>query len=280
MNYRHIYHAGNFADVFKHVLLVWLVDYLALKPAPFFVLDTHAGGGRYDLQAPQAQRTGEYRLGIGRLWDRTRLGPALARYLALVRACGAGTGPEPVAYPGSPLLVRRMLRAHDRLVAAELHPEDGAALAGLFRHDRQVTVRREDGYRAVLALLPPAERRGLVFVDPPFESGDEFDRMTEALVEGHRRWATGVFAFWYPIKDEKETDRFLRETAATGVRRILDIEFLVDPGAPPEALRGCGMVVVNPPWTLTGMLDAVLPELSEYLGRGGARGHYRWVVPE
>ncbi|MDE2200973.1 MAG: 23S rRNA (adenine(2030)-N(6))-methyltransferase RlmJ [Rhodospirillales bacterium] len=258
MNYRHAFHAGNFADCMKHALLVWLLRALARKPGACFVLDTHAGVGRYDLTAGPAERTGEWRAGIARLLDDPP--PELADYVALVKARGL--------YPGSPALIRALLRPQDRLACCELHPEDHAALQHGFRHDRQVAVHRRDGWEALGALLPPAMARGLVLIDPPYEAPGEFERVAEGLRTAAARWRTGVLAAWYPIKHRAPVRGFhadLRETG--GLRDVVAAELWLRAPLDPARLNGCGLVVVNPPYRFEaearGILAALLARLGE-----------------
>jgi 23S rRNA (adenine2030-N6)-methyltransferase len=257
MNYRHAFHAGNFADCMKHALLVLLLQALARKPAPFAVLDTHAGTGRYDLTGEQAGRTMEWRAGIGRLLDGTLDGAAddvAPTYLDLVRRAGA-----PDLYPGSPLIAAMMLRPQDRLICCELHPEDSRLLRALFAGQPQVAIHARDGYEALGALLPPREaKRGLVLIDPPFEQPDEFDRLAAGIVTAHRRFATGIIAAWYPIKHRAPVRAFLDSLRESGVRDIVALELTLRPPLDPTRLNGSGLVVVNPPF---GFLDQALPAL-------------------
>ncbi|NBC94742.1 MAG: 23S rRNA (adenine(2030)-N(6))-methyltransferase RlmJ, partial [Deinococcus-Thermus bacterium] len=219
MNYRHAFHAGNAADVVKHALVVRLIEALQAKPKPICVLDAFAGIGVYDLAHGPATRTGEFRDGIARLLDAPSVPPEAERYVALVRALNpAGAA---VRYPGSPALAAALLRDGDRLVAVEQHPEDAAALKAAFAGDGRVQVHRRDGWEAMAALVPPAERRGLVLADPAFEVVDEFARMTAALVKAHARWPTGVYALWYPIKHRPPVDAFLGDLALSGLRRMV-----------------------------------------------------------
>ena len=281
MNYRHVYHAGNFADVVKHAVLALLLEHLKHKDKPFFVLDTHAGIGRYDLASEEARKTAEADGGIGRLWAAPRVPPELEGYLAAVAALNAGSKGAPRWYPGSPLLLRRLLRPHDRLVAVELHPDDAAKLAAEFRCDRQVKVMQMDGYVALKSLLPPQERRGLAVVDPPFEALGEFDRLVTGLGQAHRRWATGIYALWYPIKDMRAVAAFRDSLKASGIRRILSAELWVETPGDPEIFAGCGIMIVNPPWTVKSSLETVFPFLSAVLARApGAGWRVAWLVPE
>lgn len=266
MNYRHAYHAGNFADVVKHVVLCLLVEHLKRKDKAFRVIDTHAGAGLYDLASPEARKTGEWRGGIGRLLQADLPPPAaelLKPYLDAVRAVNEPG--EFSRYPGSPMIVRHLLRRQDRLSAAELHPADAARLKALFDGDFQVRVMQLDGWLALGAHLPPKEKRGLVLVDPPFEADSEFERMVDGLRKAHRRWPGGVYALWYPIKDRGAVAAFRRALADSGIAKILDVVFEIRPPSPEPRLDGSGMIVVNPPFTLERDLAAVIPALQGLL---------------
>jgi 23S rRNA (adenine2030-N6)-methyltransferase len=271
MNYRHAYHAGNFAEVVKHAVLARVIAHLRQKPAPFRILDTHAGAGLTDLAGPEASRTGEWRDGIARLRAAT-LGPharaLLAPYLDAVDACNPAG--RLAAYPGSPMLARSWLRPQDRLVACELEPGAAAALARRMRGDPKVKVVTIDGWTALAAYLPPTERRGAVLIDPPFEQPGEFDRLAEGLADAHRKWATGTYLAWYPIKDRREADAFYRRLARTRIAKILRAEVTVAPGRAATRLAGTGLIVINPPWTLEGELAVLLPALAAVLGRDGS----------
>ena len=268
MNYRHGYHAGNFADVLKHTALCELLRLLTAKDTKLFVLDTHAGAGGYDLGSGLARRTGEAEAGIARLASAPRAGmpPAVARYLAAVAAYDRKFGPAGGGirrYPGSPRLVRAALRPGDRFIACELHPAEALALKREFAGDRAVEVRQADGYKALKALLPPIERRGLVLIDPPFETADEFERLLRALRQGVRRFATGCYALWYPIKDEAAA-AFVGELAAFRPL-ILELQLSeVEPGK----LAACALAVINPPWRFEEAMREALPWIAERLGPG------------
>ncbi len=275
--YRHHFHAGNFADVFKHALLARLVAAIAAKAKPVFYLDTHAGIGRYDLAHPWARKNAEFRDGIGRLWGRTDLPAELAPYLDAVRA----ENPDGRLrfYPGSPLVARRFLRPGDRMVLSELNKTDVAELGALFARDRQVTVHLMDGYQALKAQLPPAERRGLVLVDSSFDRAGELRRVARALAAAHERWATGIHAIWYPLLEPAAMRGFERDIVATGIRKILQLELAVRPEGWTTSLRGCGMLVVNPPYRFEGEAEAIAAWLATVLAEdGGCRA--RWLVPE
>ncbi|QDZ12131.1 23S rRNA (adenine(2030)-N(6))-methyltransferase RlmJ [Devosia ginsengisoli] len=282
MNYRHAFHAGNFADVVKHLILTRIVEYLKRKPAAFRVLDTHAGVGLYDLAGDEAGRTGEWADGIGRLIDRGLSGPAAelaAPYLDAVRA----QNPEGDLrfYPGSPFIVRHLLREQDRLFALELHPDDAEKLRENFAGDIQTRATHLDGWAALGTHLPPKEKRGLVLIDPPFEEKGEFARMVAGLVKAHQRWPGGIYAFWYPIKEPAEVEQFARDLKATGIAKILRIELTISASSTPPRLHGTGMVVVNPPYTLEDEMCLALPDLAKLLADEG-RGKWRldWIAGE
>ena len=264
MNYRHAFHAGNFADCAKHAVLVWLLRALRRKPAAFFALDTHAGTGFYDLQGDEAERTGEWQQGIGRLLEDT---PApLADYVGLVRELGF--------YPGSPALIRGLLREADRLACCELHPEDAALLRRRFAGDRQVAVHRRDGWEAIGALLPPAEKRGLVLIDPPFEQAGDHARIVQALRSGAERFRGATYAAWYPIKHRAPVRGLHDALREAGLRDIVCAELWLRPPTDPGRLNGCGLVVMNPPYRFEGeippMLEALLSRLDTEHGAGSA----------
>jgi 23S rRNA (adenine2030-N6)-methyltransferase len=275
--YRHQFHAGNFADVFKHALLVRLLAAVASKDKPFFYLDTHAGIGRYDLAHAWAQKNAEFRDGIGRLWERGDSPALLAPYLEAVRA----ENPDGRLrfYPGSPLIARRFVRPGDRMVLSELNKTDVAELGALFARDRQVTVHLMDGYQALKAQLPPPERRGLVLVDSSFDRAGELKRVAGAAAVAHERWATGIYALWYPLMEPAAMRGFERGVIATGIRKILQAELSVRPEGWTGSLRGCGMLVVNPPYRFDGEAEAIVAWLASVLGTAGSY-RVRWLVPE
>jgi len=258
LNYRHAFHAGNFADCMKHALLVWLLRAMARKPAPFCVLDTHAGAGHYDLAAGPAERTGEWRDGIGRLLQDPP--PALADYVALVRSLGL--------YPGSPALVRALLRDSDRLACCELQPDEFALLRRRFRNDAQISVHHRDGWEALGALLPPAERRGLVLIDPPYESATEFADLAAGLRRGLGRFAAGVFAAWYPVKQRAPVDTCHDALRAAGLRDVVAAELWLRAPLDPRRLNGSGLLLVNPPFRFETEAPAILAALLDRLGGG------------
>ena len=282
MNYRHAFHAGGFADVVKHIVLVRILTYLHEKPAPFRVIDSHAGSGLYDLSGEQARRGGEWLTGIARIMQArfSQTAASLVKpYLDIVRAFNPH-GPLQ-AYPGSPLIARAMLRPQDRITACEVEPAARKALIDALRKDAQARVVDLDGWVALPAFVPPNERRGLVLVDPPFEASDEFDRLADGFNSAFSKWPTGVYLLWYPAKSRRASDQLARQVAQTTAsvrpeRTCLRLEFSVAPQAVDSALTSCGLLIVNPPWTLQGELKTILSELEKPLGRGGA-GRFRLV---
>lgn len=280
MNYRHAFHAGGFVDVMKHVTLTRLIEYLKLKPAAFRVIDTHAGAGRYSLTGDEAKRSPEWRDGIGRLL-RADLEPAVKQllqpYLDVVAA--ENSNGTLARYPGSPLIARTLFRPQDRLSALELHPADAKELGEVFAGDVQVRVTRLDGWLALNAYVPPKEKRGLVLVDPPFEEVGEWDRLVDGLAKAHRKWATGLYMLWYPLKQPREVAGFIRGLEATGIRRMLRVELTVLPPEPGR-LHGSGLVLVNPPFTLEAELNIILPVLARLLDQGGSGHRLGWIRGE
>lgn len=275
MNYRHAFHAGNFADCMKHALLVWLLSAMQRKPTPVSVLDTHAGAGGYDLEAAPAQRTGESADGILRLLQDTPT--ELAPYVNLVGRLQETVMPEAGIevtglrhYPGSPELARALLRPDDHLTCCELHPEDAAVLRRRFARDRMVAVHQRSGWEALGALLPLRHKRGLILIDPPFEATDEFHQLVHGLAAGYARFRPGVFAAWYPIKHRTPVRQFHAALRETGIRDIVAAEFLLRPPLDAGRLNGCGLLVINPPFRFeTEGLD-ILNALLARLARGMA----------
>ena len=328
MNYRHAFHAGNFADVVKHAVLTRILVHLRGKPAAFRVIDTHAGAGVYDLAGEEASRSGEWRGGIGRLLA-APIAPAaqalLKPYLDVVaslnststaplipaqagtrhdhsnqddsnqnergldsslhgneRLASASPGMEPAltTYPGSPALARAFLRPQDRLVACELEPKAYALLARNLARDRRVKTVAIDGWTALNAYVPPSERRGIIVVDPPFEQAQDFTRLAHGLETAHRKWANGIYLLWYPIKGRQEPDALARRLKRSSIARILRAELVVDATPTQGPLGGCGLIVVNPPWTLENELAAMLPELVQALGSRNSNYRLDWIAGE
>lgn len=282
MNYRHAFHAGSFADVFKHAVLCRILHYLRGKPAAFRVIDTHAGAGLYDLTSSEASRGGEWRDGIERLLTTQLAAPMAALLAPFLEVVGALNERDRLTtYPGSPALARAWLRPQDRLIACELEPKACVTLAGHLRGDTRIKTIEIDGWAALTAYLPPPERRGLVLVDPPFEDDGDFHRLSHGLALAHRKWATGVYALWYPIKDRGEPDALAKRLRRMGPAKILRAELNVAALSDPARLNGCGLILVNPPWTLEDELSVLLPGLAGILGRDG-KGGFRldWLAGE
>ncbi|WP_297110062.1 23S rRNA (adenine(2030)-N(6))-methyltransferase RlmJ [uncultured Devosia sp.] len=282
MNYRHAYHAGNFADVVKHTILTRILAYLMRKDAAFRVIDTHAGLGIYDLFGDQAERTGEWQDGIGRLihvklpQDAADL---LAPYLQAVRAQNLDGSLR--YYPGSPFITRHMLREQDRLMAFELHPMDADRLKENFAGDFQTRVTQLDAWDIFGTHLPPREKRGLVLVDPPFEEKGEFSRMVQSLEKAHKRWPGGTYAFWYPVKEPSEVETYVKALKKTGIPKILRLELTIRAPSTPPRLHGTGMMVVNPPYVLEEEMRTLLPVLADLLSdEGRGRWSVDWVAGE
>lgn len=266
MNYRHAFHAGNHADVLKHAVLQFCLDSLKRKSSPFAVLDTHAGRGLYDLAAEEAQRSPEWREGVGRLWAPQQAPRLVSRYLDVVRSFNADGSLR--VYPGSPAIVTVALRDEDVLAACELHPEEHAALRRSLPRKANVQVHARDGWEALGALLPPAQRRGLVLIDPPYEAPDELAGAARAFGPALRRFGHGVYLWWRPLKSGSELDAADAEARAQGARATLRADFWVAPPAPAGKLAGSSLFIVNPPFGLNDALREALPFLCEALAQG------------
>ena len=284
MNYRHAFHAGGFADVIKHIVLVRILLYLQEKPAAFRVIDTHAGAGLYELTSDEARRGGEWLTGIARLMQARfseATAPLVKPYLDIIRAFNPERDLK--AYPGSPLIARALLRPQDRLTACEIEPKARKRLVEGLRRDAQARVVDLDGWVALPAFVPPKERRGLVLIDPSYEQKDEFERLAEGFTQAFEKWPTGSYVLWYPVKSRRAADKLAQHVAeAVGAGpspgKCLRLEFSVAPQAAGAALASAGLLIVNPPWTLLGELKSILPELQKPLGQGGA-ARFRLETP-
>jgi len=288
MNYRHAFHAGNFADVVKHVVLARILAYLNQKDAPYRVLDTHAGAGLYDLHGDEARRTAEWEAGIGAVL-RASFSPAvtalLAPWLKVVAEVNPGAGDDLAGnlrhYPGSPLIAQALTRAQDKLLFCETEPGVRGALEQAIGRDSRAKVLSVDGWQGMNAYLPPKERRGVVLVDPPFEQAGEFKRLSEGLSEAYQRWSTGIYALWYPIKDVRAVDAFKRDLERAHIPKTLSIQFDIRNVRQMDTLSGCGMIIVNPPFTLADELRSVLSALAPVLSTDGTgRVRVSWLIPE
>ena len=270
MDYRHANKAGNFADVFKHIVLTRIVEYLKRKDKPFRVFDTHAGIGRYDLAADDAQKSGEWRQGVARVMEASapkEVESLLAPYRQQVMAAGENS------YPGSPRITHGLLRKIDRMALYELNEEQFPLLAKQFEGDYQTRVYNSDGWLVSVSPIPPKEGRGLILVDPPFEDGKDFDRMIKMLNESSRRWAGGVVALWYPVRRREHTDEWLGTLKSLKYKNLLNAEIYIRNPRPTGMFNGCGMVILNPPYVLRQELETLLPWLAETLKQDKGWGH-------
>jgi 23S rRNA (adenine2030-N6)-methyltransferase len=280
LNYRHAFHAGGFVDVMKHIILTRLIEYLKLKPAAFRVIDTHAGLGRYSLTGDEAKRSPEWKDGIAKLLQAelsAKPKALIQPYLDVVEA--ENPNGTLARYPGSPLIARKLFRPQDRLSALELHPKDARELGKLFDGDVQARITALDGWLALNAYVPPKEKRGLVLIDPPFEEPDEFARMVEGLAKAHKKWATGIYALWYPLKEVREVNAFVADLKATAIPKMLRAELMIGPPVS-GTLYGSGMILVNPPFVLEAELKLILPALSQVLTQTHGNHRLEWIRGE
>jgi 23S rRNA (adenine2030-N6)-methyltransferase len=267
LSYRHAFHAGNHADVLKHLILLQIAEYMGEKPAPYWIIDTHAGAGRYALESAHASKLGEYRDGVGRLWDKKGLPPAAVDYLEFVKMLNPDG--QLRHYPGSPWLASQMLRESDRLRLYELHSTDVKLLQECFQGaGRQVTITAGDGFAGLKAILPPPTRRALVLIDPSYETRDDYANVVKGLQEALKRFATGTYALWYPMLSKLESRKLPEKLKNLGAANWLHVTLEV--GAPSKdgfGMNGSGMFIINPPWTLEKKLHETLPKLTELLAR-------------
>ena len=281
MNYRHIFHAGNFADVMKHCTLISLVQSFFHKDKPIFYLDTHAGCDIYDLEHPAAKKTGEYRQGIAKIYQQKNAPELINTYLAIVHGCNLIDSKQDKIhyYPGSAKFVRSLLRPHDRMALVELSAKEYEQLQKHFYRNKQIAVHHQDGYQALNALVPPLERRGLVFIDPTYEQVNETELIVKALVKAITKWPEGVYALWYPIKNQFEKNLLLKTLKQSLImQEILSVELTIYPADAPIGLNGSGMVIINPPWQLEQKITEFLPWLWQQLSVTGQGGyHVAWL---
>ncbi|NOF55242.1 23S rRNA (adenine(2030)-N(6))-methyltransferase RlmJ [Vibrio cholerae] len=278
LSYRHSFHAGNHADVLKHIVQSLILNSLQQKEKPFVYHDTHSGVGRYDLTHDWSEKTGEYKQGIARVWQQDNIPAELDSYLDAIRQLNQGETLR--YYPGSPRVARAHLREQDRMVLTELHPSDYPLLEQEFHRDRQVSIYKEDGFARLKASLPPQECRGLVLIDPPYELAKEYRDVVRAIAQSYKRWATGIYAIWYPVVNRCDIDDMLEGLQGLEIRKILQIELGVAPDTNERGMTASGMIVINPPWTLESQMQTILPFLKQAIAP--ATGHYKveWVVPE
>ncbi|EKF9288230.1 23S rRNA (adenine(2030)-N(6))-methyltransferase RlmJ [Vibrio cholerae] len=278
LSYRHSFHAGNHADVLKHIVQSLILNSLQQKEKPFVYHDTHSGVGRYDLTHEWSEKTGEYKQGIARVWQQDNIPAELNSYLDAIRQLNQGETLR--YYPGSPRVARAHLREQDRMVLTELHPSDYPLLEQEFHRDRQVSIYKEDGFARLKASLPPQERRGLVLIDPPYELAKEYRDVVQAIAQSYKRWATGIYAIWYPVVNRCDIDDMVEGLQGLEIRKILQVELGVAPDTNERGMTASGMIVINPPWTLESQMQTILPFLKQAIAP--ATGHYKveWVVPE
>ena len=268
LSYRHAFHAGNFADVLKHLIQVDILSYLQQKDKPFVYIDTHSGAGLYSFSSEEAEKNAEYETGITRLKARPVAG--CEDYLQVVAQVKpeydrSSISPDSL-YPGSPRIAQIMLREQDRAQLFELHPQDHQRLDELMRRDRRITVSKSDGFKGLVAALPPKERRGLVLIDPPYEVKSDYDTVVSTLEKAHRRFATGIYALWYPVVDRARIEQMVQGLKKTGIPRIQLFELGLSADTEGRGMTSSGMIVINPPWTLKNKMDELLPQLAERLG--------------
>lgn len=273
MNYRHIYHAGNFADVMKHLAMTMMLEHLKKKDAPFFVLDAHGGIGLYNLNAIEAQKTQEFAAGIGRFEDEAGMPDDFKAYYNLIKQDLADG-----YYPGSPTIAARMLRPQDSAIANELHPVDVETLKANLRRHKNVKITHQDAYECIRAHIPPKEKRGLVLIDPPFEKTDEFETLIRQMREWKKRFATGVFAIWYPIKAHLKVDAMLAAAAELQMPRTWVFETLLHPRGQADTFNGCGLVIFNAPYQIPERIEALFPYLERKMQLHACTS--RWLVPD
>lgn len=280
LSYRHGFHAGNFADVLKHTVLVHMLEYMTQKDKPLRIIDTHAGAGVYKLNGPQAQKNREFDNGVGHLWSSEQTPAAIARLLELVRT--VNDGKQLQLYPGSPLIAQTLMRPIDRLFLHELHPADFQFLRDCMRDDRRIKVEHEDGFAGLQALLPPPDRRALVLLDPSYEVKSDYQHLIKQLLQAHKRFATGTYAIWYPVVLRQRIDEMELALKKSGIKNIQLMEFGLRADNPEYGMTASGMIVINPPWTLWGAMEETLPWLADNLGDETGEAFYRLeqLVPE
>ena len=278
LSYRHSFHAGNHADVVRHIVQSLILNALKQKDKPFVYHDTHSGVGRNDLTHEWSEKTGEYKHGIARVWQQTEIPEEIQSYLESIQTLN--NGDKLRYYPGSPRVARAHLRPQDRMVLTELHPSDYPLLEQEFHRDRQVSIYKEDGFKRLKASLPPQERRGLVLIDPPYELAKEYRDVVQAIYQSYKRWATGIYAIWYPVVNRCDIEDMIEGLEGLGIRKILQIELGVAADSNEHGMTASGMIVINPPWKLESQMNAILPFLKEAIAP--ATGHFKvdWIVPE
>jgi len=278
LSYRHAFHAGNFADVLKHWVLIECIEYLKLKDKPFVYYDTHAGPGMYSLDSEFAQKTQEFETGIAQIWNDPDLPEALQAYCELVKSLNDAQ--SLLQYPGSPGIAKWQLRETDRLILSELHSTEHAALSENFAHDKRTEVWKEDGFNRTLKRLPPNERRALILIDPPYELKADYERVVEFLAAAHRKFAQGIYALWYPVVDRDRIEKLEDALQRSGIRNIVLFELGIEADTDGRGMTSSGMIVINPPWTLQKRIDSGINYLVEKLGKGGGFSRSERLVDE
>lgn len=279
LSYRHSFHAGNHADVLKHIVQSLILDALKQKEKPFVYHDTHSGVGRYDLRHEWSEKTGEYKQGIDRIWQQEKTPELLHSYLTAIASLNSDKN-RLRYYPGSPSIARAQIRSQDRMVLTELHPSDFPLLEQEFFRDRQVKIFKEDGFQRLKASLPPKERRGLVLIDPPYELAKEYRDVVSAIAQSHKRWATGIYAIWYPVVNRADIEDMIEGLEGLNIRNILQIELAVAADSNEHGMTASGMIVINPPWKLEGQMKEILPFLKESIAPVTGSYKLEWIVPE
>ncbi len=279
LSYRHSFHAGNHADVLKHTVQSLIIESLTEKEKAFLYLDTHSGAGRYQLTSAESEKTGEYLEGIARIWAASERPEILTPYLDIVEKLNPDG--ELRYYPGSPLLAKELLRSQDQLIMTELHPSDYPRLVEEFARDRRAEVLKEDGFQQLKSKLPPTSRRGFVLIDPPYELKTDYEAVVSGIVEGYKRFATGIYAIWYPVVSRTQINNMVEALRETEIRKILQIELGVQPDSEERGMTASGMIVINPPWKLEAQAQAVMPWLYQTLVPEN-QGHtlIEWITPE
>ena len=282
LSYRHAFHAGNYADVLKHTVLILTLEYLLQKDKSLRIIDTHAGAGFYKLTGAQANKTGEFHGGIGKLWAMAQSGqplPAsLKSYLAMVGKFNPGHSLQ--CYPGSPTIIQAFMREQDRLFAHELHPADAQYLKEHLGHDKRIKIAEEDGFAGMQALLPPPDRRGLVLIDPSYEIKSDYSLVVKQVIQAHKRFATGTWAIWYPVVLRERMDEMEQALKKSGIKNIQLYELAISADNPDYGMTASGMILINPPWTLWSAMEETLPWLVDHLGGEGASYRLEKLVSE
>lgn len=277
LSYRHGFHAGNFADVLKHNMLCLLIEALKKKDKPFVYIDTHAGAGKYSLTSEFAQKTGEYQQGIGRLWNCKEIVPSANLYLETIRKMNPH---KLVSYPGSPALVRKLIRKQDRMQLSELHGSDFLLLNSLYKSNKQVSVFQEDGLKNLKKKLPPIQKRALILIDPSYEIKNDYDLVVDTLIHAYKHFATGIYCLWYPVINRNITEKLMNNLQATGIRKQLRIEHCIAVDNTNTGMTGSGVLVINPPWQLDEQAKELLPWLNRYLTDNNGFWTVDWLVSE